>query len=249
LVAPDGKDYDHFGSKVAISDEIIVVSAPWADRNGDKSGSVYLFHINGTFVEQLIPSDGGSGHFFGASIAISVGIIVVGATGVDSDNGAIYIYNTDGKLVQKIYAHDNEVDDGFGYSVAISDGIIVAGTYGDVNGDGSGSVYLYRTDGVLIKKVQLSLGYVEGLVLEISDDIILASAPMHGDYYDGAVYLFRTYGQLIAELVTPNGGAERNFAYSVAISADVVVVGAIYIDDNGSDSGAVYLFRTDGEFI
>jgi RHS repeat-associated protein len=47
--------------------------------------------------------------------------------------------------------------------------------------------------------------------------------------------------------LTANDGAESdNFGYSVSLSGDYTIVGAPYDDDNGSSSGAAYIFKSDG---
>ncbi|MCK4341950.1 MAG: hypothetical protein KAY37_09535 [Phycisphaerae bacterium] len=48
------------------------------------------------------------------------------------------------------------------------------------------------------------------------------------------------------KLLAGDGAADDRFGYSVDISGDVAIIGAIYDDDNGSDSGAAYVFRYNG---
>ncbi len=49
-----------------------------------------------------------------------------------------------------------------------------------------------------------------------------------------------------AKLVASDGAAEDNFGFSVAISGNVAVVGASGSDDQGSNSGAAYVYRYNG---
>jgi hypothetical protein len=49
-----------------------------------------------------------------------------------------------------------------------------------------------------------------------------------------------------AKLLASDGAAGDGFGYSVCISGDYAVVGANGDDDNGSNSGSLYLFKRDG---
>ncbi len=67
----------------------------------------------------------------------------------------------------------------------------------------------------------------------------------------GSAYLFDTKtGAQIAKLLADDGRAEDEFGRAVAINGDTAIVGAWFDDDNGTDSGAAYLFDiTTGEQI
>ena len=100
-----------------------------------------------TPIQKLIAPDGAGGDYFGYSVAISGGSIVIGAWG-DGDNGissgSAYIFTTSGEYVNKITAPDGAAQDWFGTSVAISEDSIVIGAWrDDDNGTNSGSAYIY----------------------------------------------------------------------------------------------------------
>ena len=44
-----------------------------------------------------------------------------------------------------------------------------------------------------------------------------------------------------AQLTASDAAADDFFGFSVAISGDTAIVGAVLVDDNGTDSGAAYL--------
>ncbi len=48
-----------------------------------------------------------------------------------------------------------------------------------------------------------------------------------------------------ARLLASDGASKDWFGYSVAVSGDVAVVGAVFDDDNGWNSGSAYVFRYD----
>ncbi|MEA2021888.1 MAG: FG-GAP repeat protein, partial [Candidatus Caldatribacteriota bacterium] len=59
----------------------------------------------------------------------------------------------------------------------------------------------------------------------------------------GSAYIFNTDGSYVTKITAPDGEADDNFGRSVSISGDKIVVGAIYDDDNGSNSGSAWVFQ------
>ncbi len=61
----------------------------------------------------------------------------------------------------------------------------------------------------------------------------------------GSAYLFdTTTGQQLFKLLPDDGAADDLFGWSIAISGQIAIVGAVGDDDNGSGSGSAYLFDT-----
>jgi hypothetical protein len=179
LVQEDATLGSRFGSSLAMDDDLLVIGAV-RDRNG--AGSVYIYRVgeslgddnsNGwTQVTKLQPEDVSSDDpqgNFGHSVAISQGIVVVGApndTCLDNKQqqrcGSVYIFQQAPggfAFVQKISPQDLSVGDQFGYSVtvevafnpttAVREDRIAIGTHmDDDKGMNSGSVYVFvRRDG------------------------------------------------------------------------------------------------------
>jgi hypothetical protein len=98
LTASDGAAGDHFGASIAISKDTVVVTAYGDDIDANQDqGSAYVFvHSGSTWSEQqkLTASDGAAGDSFGVSVAISGGMVVVGAhsddTGSNANQGSVY---------------------------------------------------------------------------------------------------------------------------------------------------------------
>ena len=95
LVANDASNQDWFGISVAISDGIAVVGAREDDDNGSSSGSAYVFEMSSpgnasswAQVAKLTADDGAARDRLGVSVAISDGIIVVGAPWDDNKKGS-----------------------------------------------------------------------------------------------------------------------------------------------------------------
>ena len=149
ITASDVAANDHFGQSVAVGCGRIVVGARFDDDNGSQSGSVYIYDLDGTNEIKIPVSDGAAGDWFGNSVAVGCGRIVVGAP-LDDDNGAVesgsaYIYDLDGNNEVKITASDAAFFDEFGYSVAVGCGKIVVGARGD-NSD-QGAAYIFDLNG------------------------------------------------------------------------------------------------------
>ena len=50
LIADDGADYDYFGHRVSLSNDIVAVGSPGDDDKGTDSGSVYLFRTTESYI-------------------------------------------------------------------------------------------------------------------------------------------------------------------------------------------------------
>jgi predicted amidohydrolase len=267
LTAADAANYDNFGYSVSISGDYAIVGAHLDDDNGSSSGSAYIFKRDGaSWGEQakLLAADGAAGDQFGGSVSISGDYAIVGARS-DDDNGtssgSAYIFKRNGtswSQQAKLLSSDGADEDFFGWSVSISGDYAIVGAYlDDDNGNGSGSAYIFKRDGVSWSeqdKLLASDGFAAdwfGRSVSISGDYAIV-----GVYYDddkgtnsGSAYIFKCDGETWSEqakLTASDGAAYDNFGYSVSISSDYAIVSARYDDDNGSDSGSAYIFFYDG---
>src|ERR1700722_3668477 len=158
-----GEAHALFGRTVAISENAIVVGAP--DRGGENAeqGAAYVFvkpvsgwHGSLTQTAELTASDPGKGDQFGGALAISGGLIVVGApghaTGKNSEQGAGYVFTepaTGWKTTteaDELTARGGLAGDKLGLSVALSAATILLGAPDRaVNRDlGHGVVYAFQ---------------------------------------------------------------------------------------------------------
>ena len=258
LKASNTDDGDHFGTSVAISGDVIVVGAPFEEssansvngRQGNNdavfSGAAYVFRQeNGRWRQEayLKASNAGGGDRFGTIVDISGETIVVGAPGEDSSSTGV---------------NGNQGDD-------------------DAT-NGSGAVYVFiRRNGRWIQEAYLKSSNTDrsdqfGTSVSISEETIVVGAcdeessatGVDGDQSDdslsdaGAAYVFqRDNGQWNQEayLKASNTDARDQFGASVAISGEIIVVGAFEEDssatgvngdqnnDSRFDSGAAYVFR------
>ena len=212
--------------------------------------------VDGLFGEKkILASDGAAGDYFGYSVAIGSGRIVVGAYGDDvganTNQGSVYIHDLNGNLLNKITASDGANTDLFGFSVAIGGDRIVVGA---LNGSSAyGSAYIFDLDGNQLAKLTASDGAANdsfGNSVAIGSDIIVVGAyrdAVGANTNQGSVYIFDLNGIQLTKITASDGAASDQFGNSVAIFSDKIVVGA-YGNDNGSGtySGSVYVFDLDG---
>ncbi len=157
-----------------------------------------------------------------------------------------------GAQKSKLHPTDGTASDLFGSSVAISGTIAIVGTpFDGDNGSFSGSAYTFDAlTGSQIAKLLPSdgaAGNLFGRSVAISGTAAIAGAENGGDngMQTGSAYLFEPLtGLQTAKLIASDGSAGDKFGISVAISGTTAIVGAPFDDDNGSNSGSVYLFDT-----
>ena len=150
----------------------------------------------------------------------------------------------------KLVAQDGAESDFFGRPVA-SDGdyVLVGVPWDDDRGSGSGAAYLFdiNTGQQLLKLVPDDGETYDlfGYSVAIQGDTALI-----GSYWDddngeraGSAYLFDlTTGALLHKLLAEDGAAFDSFGITVALTGDLALVSSYHDDDNGEDSGSVYVF-------
>ncbi|MDF1810254.1 MAG: GC-type dockerin domain-anchored protein [Phycisphaerales bacterium] len=265
LPAQEDLAFDNFGYAVAADTSVVVVSANKNDERGDNAGAAYLYDsTNGDLLTTYLPDSGTHDGNFGYSLDYDSAIVAVGAPG-DSANGtnsgAAYLYFAfTGDRIRKLVPTDGNAGDFFGASVALDTGfnggiLAVGSSFDDDNGTDSGSVYLYQPfTGVQLGKIYASdatVGDLFGNAVAMDDGTLVVGAYRESElgFRSGAAYLFdlETNTQ-IAKLLPSDGAGGDFFGTSVAIHNGIVAVGAWAHDQNGTDSGAVYLFdATTGE--
>jgi hypothetical protein len=255
ITASDGASFDYFGQSVAVGSGRIVVGSARDDDNGNRAGSAYIFDLDGTQLAKITASDGGSYDYFGQSVAVGSGRIVVGAYG-DGDNGSAsgsaYIFDLDGTQLAKITASDGASTDYFGIPVVVGSGRIVVGAYGDDdNGSYSGSAYIFGLDGTQLAKITASDGAANdffGRSVAVGSGRIVVGAPDDDDNggSSGSAYIFDLDGTQLAKITPSDGASGDAFGISVAVGSGRIVVGAYQDADNGSYSGSAYIYDLDG---
>jgi hypothetical protein len=267
LNADDAAALDLFGDSVSVSGDTVVVGARGDNDDGSFSGSAYVFTRSGsTWTQQakLNADDAAAEDFFGSSVAVSGDTVVVGAFGNEdggSNSGSAYVFTRSGSTwtqQAKLNADDAAAEDLFGESVSLSGDTVVVGARGnDDGGSASGSAYVFtRSGGTWTQQAKLNADDAAaedyfGWSVAVSGDAVVVGAPGDDDdgSFSGSAYVFTrsdsTWSQQ-AKLNADDAAADDNFGWSVAVSGDMVVVGAYQDDDGGNESGSAYVFTRSG---
>jgi hypothetical protein len=276
LTASDGAADNYLGYSVSISGNTIVAGANNAEINGNPGqGAAYVFveptggWANGNETAKLTASDGGLNDFFGYSVSISSGTIVVGephgTVNTNWDQGAAYVYVepvagwSDMTQTAKLTSNGSEGDQ-FGQAVSISGSNIAVGApFVEVGGEfAQGAVYEFTepaggwanmTTPTAELTVASGPGYdYFGSSVATSGSVVVAGAPT-ANSDAGAAYVFVEPANGWANmtqtgtLTSSVGVAGDLLGNSVAISGTTIAVGA-YHALIGSDTwgGATYLY-------
>ncbi|UCF65755.1 MAG: FG-GAP repeat protein, partial [bacterium] len=262
ITASDGGEYDEFGGAVSISGNYAIIGAQYDSDVGNSSGSAYIFRRDGIYwiQEAKITADDlyTDWDFFGHSVSISGDYAVAGARGRGNNHGAAYVYKRDGTswTQQAILAPSDLVShDRFGYSVSISGDYVIAGVPNDDDkGNASGSVYIFKRDGLnwpQQAKLTAGDGGVDNLFgwsVSLSENICMVGAPGDEDngYNSGSAYILRRNGNIWSEevkLTASDGATFDEFGESVSLTSNYAIAGASKDDVNGNESGSAYLYE------
>jgi hypothetical protein len=288
---------DTFGWSVAVSGDTLAVGASLEDTGGQDSGAVYVFRRMGASWVQdamLKASTPSAFHEFGLHVALDGDTLAVGEPGnasVTASPGSIHVFRRSGStwsLEQRIAAEMPRIDSELGIRLALSGDTLVAGAHLESEG---GSAYVFRRAGTTwtqearLQASNLDLDDGFGYSVAIDGDVIVVGARhedsadtgVNGDDSDdaaadsGAAYVFRRSGgswSQEAYLKASDTGAGDRFGFRVAVSGDLVVVGAPCEDEENAapagggdpvcketvpgdsairNSGAAYVFGHDGQ--
>ena len=229
LTATGGAADDLFGASVALYGEsAIVVGAP-GDQNSVggtdvSTGSAYVFTRNSETGEwsqnaKLTATDAQTGDEFGISVAVDDDTIAVGAYGKDgnsiADSGLVYVFVKSG-----------------------------------------GAAWATTTETVQLRASDRAANDNFGRSVAVDTDTIVVGAS--GDrntvggteVSTGSAYVFtrpdngwtNSAGTETAKLTASDAAHTDQFGRSVAVYGDTIVVGAHQNDDDGTDSGSIYVF-------
>ena len=234
LTAGDGTASDEFGNAVAIQGDVIAVGAHFADLPSNAaSGSVYLFQRSGTAwtsTQKLVPIPG--------PFPVPAG------------------------FVQKPFVNYSPIlGDHFGESIAMNGGRMAVGaSTSDLPATSAGAVYVFAGGGgtyALQQKLVIpegTNGDIFGCSVALEGTTLIGGAredsPVPGKSAYGAAYVFEFAGGLWnsqGKLMATDGAMVDRFGWSVAVSKDVVAIGAREDDTTvGPDAGSVYVFVRSG---
>lgn len=228
LEASDSTGFDLFGWDVAIHQDWIVVGARAHALPASRAGAAYLYRRNEGGddnwgeVQKLSGSDAQASQEFGEAVAVTSGIVVVGAESTSSSQGAVYVFEPNSEQTWtetgRLTIDDPSPFDFLGGTVSVSHGQVLASAGGWDDPDqtpfdnGTGGVFAFAKDN--------TGQWVHAGTLKTTD-----SAQEDG------------LGHVI------NSGF--TISPTAAIDCNIVVAGAPTKDTINTDVGAAYSFRSD----
>ena len=274
LLAPDGALGDKFGHSVGISGDTVVVGSYNDDSPLSNAGSAYVYVRSGTtwtFQQKLTANDATADDEFGNAVGVTGDTIVVGAHFADlpsnSQAGSAYVYRRTGtvwaqtqRLIPVSTGGSVILGDHFGESVAMSSMLAVGASGDDTPFTAAGAVYTFaESGGSYIPQQKINIpgganGDRFGNSVAMEGNTLVAGAlqytPIVGQPSYGAAYAYEFNGSTWisqGRLVASDGAAFDRFGYSVAVSNEVIAVGAREDDTAvGPDAGSGYIFTRTG---
>ena len=241
LTGPPGSG---FGAAVALDGTVLAVGSPLEGR-GSGGLRIYVRGLDGAFGEVPPPPDGypASGRL-GASVDVKDGLVVAGAPNAAEGQGAVVAArlaaDRSGLTTIRRIASNGVDDSGFGGALAIASGDRLWIGAGD---EVIGRVALYEpSDGTWIENADGGLNALDALPGRFGASLDADGARLVVGHPDpsaggGAALYYRNafQGGLDDLLIDPDRDS-ANFGVSVAISGDIVTVGA----DGGRAGQSVY---------
>lgn len=275
LLANDGAATDKFGYSVAISGDTIVVGSYNDDSPLSNAGSAYVYVRSGTtwtFQQKLTANDATADDEFGNAVGIAGETIVVGSHFADlpsnAQAGSAYVYvrvGTAWTQTQRLIPVSTNgsviLGDHFGESVAMSSMLAIGAAGDDTPFTAAGAVYVFEFSlGTFVPMQKINIpsganGDRFGNSVAIEGNTLVGGAlqytPIIGQPAFGAAYVYELSGPTWisqGRLTASDGASFDRFGYSVAVSNNVIAVGAREDDTTagGPDAGSAYIFNRSG---
>jgi autotransporter-associated beta strand protein len=273
LTAPGLQPNDRFGWAIGVLGATLVVAAPrHAVGPAVEAGAVFVFARTGddwTYRQTLSASDAAANDWFGISVTLGDGTLIVGAegddTGAGANAGSAYVFVVDANGVwsqqQKLTAADGAAGDQFGHAVTLDGDTVVVGAFQHnlFGWNDAGSAYVFVRSGTtwteqqkLTAPVPYS-GALFGSAVAIRGDLVLVGAEGVDVGFvprAGAAHLFTRSGTQWShqqQLSAMDPGSLDRFGSVVAVGPELLVVGANLRDSAaGSNVGSAFRFTSDG---
>lgn len=247
LKASDAQVSDGFGNTIAISGDMMIVTASRANEN---RGAVYVFQRDKSgWVERarLTAADGTPAENFGQAIAISPDLALVGAPSQNGQVGAVYVYRSSPggwSQAAKLTSTEPKPQHFFGAAVAISGDRLLIGEPGHNERTGIVRVYA-RSNEVWQPVAQLAAQGAQkndrfGLPIVIGGDRVYVGATGTNSAA-GAVHAFaraaKSNLEQVERLTAPDAASGDGFGNAIAAHGSHLLIAA---PRAGQGRGAVY---------
>lgn len=267
LASPAAQQHGYFGTSVSLSGNRLVVGEYRKDLTAATAGVCHVYDLAGgtpgTPTHSLKKVTPQAADYFGNAVAVSGNAVLAGAFHDDSgddESGSSYLFDlSSGTPLVPTMALNSPVTDSadhFGAAVGISGDLVVVGAPDSESGASkAGRIRLFDLASSDPKSPLATIGNPSpavndgfGTAVAISGNLVAVGTPGDdtGAANAGCVYVFNASAAdpAIPQRVVPNPqpAAGDEFGKSVAISGNLLVVGAAADDGDGTDSGRAYVF-------
>lgn len=275
--SPTPQADSNFGFSTALSGNWLAIGAPNQDTDFQNGGSVFLFQKSGDQWQHRQTIDapaGGENDQFGYSIAITNEFLAIGSFGADNgaqNSGQLNVYRLSGSqwTHSQSLTSPQALDNGrFGYATALDQQTLAVAELRGVDGASQGGrVTLYELEDSQWKAIKTILTH--GASDRFATNLALSGSQLAIGAFDydgeckiptsdpGEVIIYQRDNGDWSEQATlraDNGDGGDRFGFSVALSQDLLAVGAICEDskrfapqkNDATQAGSVYLFQRSG---
>ena len=249
-----GSKKDYFGIAISIDQGIVAVSASWDAQIGEGLGAVYIYDASsGSLITELRPEEDHPDEVFGVSVALSDGIVAVGAIKQDPITffleSSVYIFDaTTGEQLHKLTV---DQDGGYlGWAMAMEGTTLVASSLYEHNGESFvDAVYIFdiptgaqiarieRADHVYHDYFGESVDISNGKIIVGASGIDLVGGGSGSTFlYDAAT------GDHLATLIPDQSMGYASIGGAVAIENGIVVGTGTSNNGNGNHNGTGFVF-------
>lgn len=237
---------NYFGRALHVDGNIMVVTS---------SEDSYVYEFNGTaWVQQQVITNVGVG--FGTNAFVDGNHIIISDptdTTHFASSGAVYAYEYSGGVLstpQKLTFLTNDSTSLFGTAVSVENNKMIVGSPSDYYGNGSSKVFIYDFNGTIwqfsdtIKPAVIGADdKYFGRALSLVDGKIIVG--QNGfDITKGKSYIFEYNGSIWVEnnLTPPDIVTGDYHGRKISTDGKNIIIDAALDDDNGPNSGSVYIF-------
>lgn len=251
----------HFGRRLAIDGDRLVVAAPMDATYFYRGGSVFVFErIAGVWTQtaKIEPEAPRSFGFFGLAIALDGDTLVIGEPGyaLSGAENRVFVYRQSGGKWTLEKRWVGAYGTGFGYAVAVEGDRLAVGAFRDAShgGPNLGSVTLYERQGTWIQVGQIhgdgaQVGDGFGARIALHGDSILTGSGGPEFELGAAVHLHRwAAGWPLERTFLPHDDGNPKygsaFGAAVALNDETILVGSPgdEPDSNVLSTGAAYFY-------
>ena len=282
------REGDRFGESVAASGDYLVIGSPRADRyrtevdpdTGEEfqileavsAGEVSVWEWTGAYyclLQRLQPEELADNDWFGHSVAIADGFLMIGAprrdaeVGDQDETGAVYVYGLSGGVFEQLsegngFILGDDPGDLAGWSVAVGSEsgspirYAMIGAPEADNGRGKVMPLVFLNGEDAVRRSDLQFSDSEGrfgwsMAMNGTEAVIGAPDALDAEGAAVAYQVISNDYQLVENLTSPNGVPGDQFGYSVTISSAYIAIGSPESSTSVLDLiGAVFIYQRGG---